>query len=104
MVHSENTDFRSYISPEAYEVFVKELSVAKGYKIDKTKIVYDFASLFLSIVLSFVFFGLFRFEGIGIGTVIAAFVNGLLIGFYGKLLDKRFEFKDALPFRKFFER
>ncbi len=96
--------FHTYIAPEAYDVFVKELSAVKGYDIGKTKTAYDFTSLGVSVIMSFCFFGLFQFEGVGVGTVIAAFVNGTLIGFYGKLLEKHFEFKDALPLRKYFER
>lgn len=96
--------FHTYISPEAYDVFVKDIATVKGFDIGKTKTVYDFSSLALSVILSFCFFGLFEFRGIGIGTAIAAFVNGALIGAYGKLLEKHFEFKDALPLRKFFER
>lgn len=96
--------FHTYISPEAYDIFVKDLSAGKGYNIGKTKTIYDFSSLAVSVVLSFCFFGLFQFRGIGIGTAIAACVNGSLIAFYGKLLERHFEFKDALPLRKFFER
>ncbi len=96
--------FHTYISPEAYEVFVKDLSQAKGYDIGKTKTVYDFTSCGISVILSFCFFGLFQFEGVNIGTVITACINGTLIGFFGKKLDKYFEFKDALPLRKYFER
>lgn len=96
--------FHTYISPEAYEVFVKDISQAKGYDIAKTKTVYDFTSCAISIILSFCFFGLFHFEGVGVGTIITACINGTLIGFFGKILDKHFEFKDALPLRKFFER
>ena len=96
--------FHTYISPEAYDVFVKDIACAKGYDIGKTKTVYDFSSLAISVILCFCFFGLFQFRGIGIGTAIAACVNGTLIGMYGKFLEKHFEFKDALPLRKFFER
>ena len=96
--------FHTYISPEAYDVFVKDIACAKGYDIGKTKTVYDFSSLAISVILCVCFFGLFQFRGIGIGTAIAACVNGTLIGMYGKFLEKHFEFKDALPLRKFFER
>lgn len=96
--------FHTYISPEAYEVFVKDLAQAKGFDLGKTKTVYDFSSCALSIIMSFSFFGLFQFEGINVGTIVTVFVNGALIGFFNKKLDKYFDFKDALPLRKYFER
>ncbi|MBQ8782795.1 MAG: hypothetical protein IJZ57_03375 [Clostridia bacterium] len=96
--------FHTYISPEAYEVFVKDFAQAKGLDIGKTKIAYDFSSCALSIIMSFCFFGLFKFEGINVGTIVMVCVNGALIGFFNKKLDKYFEFKDALPLRKYFER
>jgi uncharacterized membrane protein YczE len=96
--------FITYISPEAYVVFVKDLAAAKGYDVGKTKTVYDFSSLALCVVLSFCFFGLFEFKGIGVGTAITACLNGTLIGLYSKFFKKHFEFKDAFPMRKFFER
>ncbi|MBQ8227900.1 MAG: hypothetical protein IJZ88_02695 [Clostridia bacterium] len=96
--------FHTYISPEAYEVFVKDLAQAKGFDIGKTKIIYDFSSCALSIIMSFCFFGLFQFEGINVGTIVMVCVNGAMIGFFSKKLDKHFEFKDALPLRKYFER
>lgn len=96
--------FHTYISPEAYEVLVKDLATAKGFDIGKTKIAYDFSSCALSIIMSFAFFGLFQFKGINIGTIVTVFVNGALIAFFNKKLDKYLDFKDALPLRKFFER
>lgn len=96
--------FITYISPEAYDVFVKDLAATKGYDVGKTKTAYDFSSLALCVVLSFCFFGLFEFRGIGIGTAVTACLNGTLIGLYSRFFKKHFEFKDALPLRKFFER
>lgn len=91
--------FHTYLPPEAYELVVKECSQKLGTPIDKTKTVYDLCSCALGVILSFVFFGFGVFVGIKWGTVVCALCNGWLIGLFGKLLDKCFLFKDALPLR-----
>ena len=95
--------FHTYITPEAYELFVKEVSSAYNINITKLKTIYDCTSCLIAIIMSFVFFGFLHFEGVKIGTVICAVINGWLIGQFSKLFEKHFEFKDALKFRKFFE-
>lgn len=94
--------FHTYISPEAYELFVKEVSESFGVNIHKFKTGYDCASLVISVALSFIFFGFGKFEGIGVGTVICAFLNGFIISRWTKLFEKCFVFKDKLPLRKYF--
>lgn len=95
--------FHTYISPEAYELFVKELSAKSGTAINIVKTVYDCISCFIGVVLSFAFFGLWHFEGVKFGTVICAVVNGFIIGKCSKMLESVFDFKDALKIRKRFE-
>ena len=95
--------FHTYIAPEVYELFVKELSEKTGAATSKVKTIYDCASCVIGIILSFLFFGFGRFEGVNIGTVICALVNGWLIGRFSAWLEKKFEFRDALPLRKYFE-
>lgn len=95
--------FNTYIAPEAYELVVKEVSSKFKKDISKTKIVYDCCSCAIAIVMSFIFFGFGHFEGVKYGTVICALVNGILIGWFSKLLNRIFEFKDGLKFRKYFE-
>lgn len=95
--------FRTYISPEAYELLVKEVSKRFGFNINRVKTIYDISSLVLAVILSFVFFGLFELRGISWGTLFSALFNGFLIGLFGKLLDKILVFKDKLPWRDFFE-
>jgi len=92
--------FRTYIAPEAYDLFVKELSAHFGIKTAKFKMAYDLCSCAVSVILSFSFFGLFSFNGVNVGTLVCALLNGPLIGAFGKLLDKRFEFKPLLKFKK----
>ena len=94
--------FHTYIPPEVYELFVKEVSEKFGITLSKFKTAYDCSSCLLGIILSFAFFGFGKFEGIGIGTVLCALLNGPLIGLFGKLLEERFEFKDRFPLRKIF--
>ena len=96
--------FHTYISPEAYELFVSEVSKTYRLKTHKVKTVYDCVSCVVGIVLSFVFFGFGSFVGIGWGTVICALINGAIIGGMSKLEDRWFEFKDGLPLRKYFEK
>ncbi len=95
--------FHTYISPEAYELFVKEISARYGTNISKTKTVYDCCSCLIAVLLSFVFFGFGHFEGIKIGTIVCAVVNGSCIGICSKVFESRFTFKDAWKFRRYFE-
>ncbi|MBP5159708.1 MAG: hypothetical protein ILP10_05350 [Lachnospiraceae bacterium] len=88
--------FRSYIPPGAYELFVKEVSARFNRNINRVKTVYDCSSCVLAVVLSFVFFGFGTFEGVKLGTVFCALVNGSLIGLVSKILDRFFEFKKGI--------
>lgn len=94
--------FHTYISPEAYELIVKELSVKFNYNINKVKTFYDCFSTVLGIIMSFAFFGFGVFEGVKVGTIICAFINGFLIGRFTALLEKRFEFKNRFDLEKIF--
>lgn len=96
--------FRTYISPEAYEIFVKELSEKCGMPLIRFKTIYDCGSCVLAIVLSFVFFGFGEFQGIGWGTIVCAVFNGWVIGRSAAVLEHFFEFRDGLPGRRFFEK
>lgn len=96
--------FHSYISPEAYELFVKEISARINMDIHKFKTAYDCVSCLLSILLSFAFFGLWHFEGVKLGTVFCALVNGYIIGACTKFFNKHWRFEDKLPLRHLFER
>lgn len=91
--------FHTYFPPEAYELLVKEISTKFNTNINKTKTIYDCTSCVVAIVMSFVFFGLWHFEGIKWGTVICAILNGFLIGRFSKLFESIFEYKDGLKIR-----
>ena len=95
--------FRTYISPEAYDLFVREMSVAFHIRIHRFKTFYDCISCLLAILLSLIFFGFPNLCGVGIGTVICAFLNGTLIRLWSLFFEKFFDFKEALPnFKKYF--
>ena len=95
--------FRTYIAPEVYELFVKKVSARLNRNISHFKIVYDCVSCLVAIALSFAFFGWWHFEGVKLGTVVCALVNGWLIGWIGRWMDNRLEYADALPLRRWFE-
>ena len=96
--------FHTYLMPEAYELFVRELASKPGADISRTKTIYDLCSCAVSVALSFVFFGFGRFEGVKLGTIVCALVNGFLIGRISRILEARFEFRDAFPWRGFFSK
>ncbi len=95
--------FHTYIPPEAYELFVKEIAAQRGMDIHKFKTIYDCASCLVGVALSFLFFGWGRFEGVKAGTIFCALVNGWLIGQCAKFMEKRFDFRDGLSIKKWFE-
>ena len=94
--------FHTYIAPEAYELFVKELAAKSNRDVNKIKTAYDCASCLLAVILSFSFFGLGHFEGVKLGTIVCALINGALIGLCSKGLEAVFSFRDALRLRKYF--
>lgn len=87
--------FKSYLPPCCYDMFVRELADKRSLPQPRVKIAYDASSFISAIAMSFLFFGELR--GVGIGTVICVFVNGALIGAYGKLLSKFTDFSPAIP-------
>ncbi len=93
--------FSTYLPPEAYEMFVKELSAKLHKPVHTVKTVYDCCSLAISIILSLLFFG--SIQGIGIGTVACAFLYGYIIRIFQNLYNKLFCFTDRFPLRKYFE-
>lgn len=95
--------FHTYLSPEAYELIVKELSEKKGWNINKVKTGYDCLSVVLGILLSFSFFGFGVFEGVKWGTILCALFNGFLIGRFSKLLEHFFTFKNKFKMEGLFK-
>lgn len=94
--------FRVYLAPEAYDLFVRDVSRHFGLDQGRFKLLYDIGSALISVVLSFVFFGFGVFHGIGVGTLVLALINGPLIGIAGRLFDRFFELYPMLPLEKYF--
>ena len=95
--------FHTYISPEVYELFVKEVSAHFHLNINRFKTAYDCASCLIGILMSFLVFGFGRFEGVKWGTILCAAVNGWLIGRFSALYEKHWTFYDRFNWRKYFE-
>lgn len=96
--------FHTYISPEAYELIVKELAKKFSWNINKVKTSYDCINTVLSVVMSFAFFGFGVLKGVGIGTIICAIFNGYLIGKITEVLEKYFTFENKMPWESFFNK
>lgn len=95
--------FKTYFAPEVYELAVKEITSLTGRPIAVVKTTYDLTSLLISVILSFVFFGWMHFEGVKLGTLFTALINGWLIGKISAALDSRYVFRDKLDLRRHFE-
>ncbi len=93
--------FHTYFSPEAYELFVMEISKKLKIKLYTFKTVYDCASLVVATALSLLLLG--GLQGVGIGTVVCAFLNGTVINLFSKLFQRIWVFQDKLPYRKKFK-
>jgi len=89
--------FYTYFPPEAYELFVKEMSQHLNISIAKTKTIYDCCSCILGVILSLCFFG--TFVGVKWGTIFCALINGWMIGIISDWLANNFIFKDALKLK-----
>ena len=94
--------FKTYLPPEAYELFVKEIASKSGKPIPQVKTAYDCVSCLIAVAMSFAFFGIGRFEGVKLGTILCALVNGTIIGAISAWLDRSFDMRDALKLRRFF--
>lgn len=94
--------FKSYFPPQIYELIVKGLSGKYRIDMGKFKIGYDLTSFAVSLVLSFLFFG--KVVGIGIGSVVCAFLNGAFIAFWCRVIERYFDFSPRFPkWKAFFE-
>lgn len=94
--------FHTYISPEVYELFVKEVSAHFGVNIHKFKTGYDCTSCVVGIIMSFLIFGMWHFEGVKLGTIFCALINGWIISRFSAFYEKHWQFEDRLPLRRYF--
>ena len=95
--------FHTYITPEAYELYVKEIAEKTHKDIHIIKTIYDCCSCLIALIMSFAFFGFGVFEGVKFGTFFCSLINGWLIGKCSKLLENMFKFKDALNLKEKFK-
>lgn len=97
-----STMFHTYISPEVYELFVKEVSSHFHININIFKTAYDCVSCMIGIAMSFLIFGSWHFEGVKWGTILCALVNGWLIGRFSAFYERHWTFYDRFAWRKYF--
>ena len=76
------------------DLFPRELSQITGIAYPKIKIAFDVICLAITAGMTTAFLG--HLEGLGIGTVLAAFTMGKAIGFIGNKLDRHFRFVSFL--------
>jgi len=80
------------------DLFPRELSDITKVGYPKIKIIFDVSCLVVTAALTF--FGLGHIEGLGIGTVLAAFTMGKAVGLCGEFLDRHFRFESFMTRRK----
>lgn len=85
--------FKAYLFPQVYDFFVKAVSAKYGIRLPVLKTIVDISCLTASVIMTFAFFG--EIKGIGCGTLIMALLNGTVIGFFSKQLDKAFDFQPS---------
>ena len=93
--------FHTYIPPEAYEMFVMEISKKTRLPLHTFKTIYDCSSLVVAVAMSFLLLG--SLQGVGVATVICAFLNGTLINLFSRLFDKIWKFEDKFALRAKFQ-
>ncbi|MBD7913829.1 hypothetical protein H9660_01580 [Clostridium sp. Sa3CUN1] len=80
--------YNTYFYPQIYDFFVKVMSKKYKVPIKIFKTFFDCVFLFISILLSLVSFH--KFVGIGLGTIIMAFCNGIIISTFQSMIEKYF--------------
>lgn len=76
------------------DLFPRELSQITGVRYSRIKISFDVICLAVTACLTALFLG--HLDGLGIGTILAAFTMGKMVGILGDLLDGRFRFYSYL--------
>lgn len=80
------------------DLFPRELADITGIDYAKIKISFDVICLSVTACLTGIV--LHRIEGLGIGTIIAAFTMGKAVSFMGNLIDRRFQFVSFMTPKK----
>lgn len=79
------------------DLFPREMADILKVPYSRVKITFDVTCLAVTAGLTFCFLG--HIKGLGIGTILAAFTMGKVIGMIGNILDKRFRFVSFLTER-----
>ncbi len=79
------------------DLFPRELSQIIGVGYSRVKIAFDVSCLAVTAGMTLIFLG--HLEGLGIGTILAAFTMGKAVGMMGDLIDRRFQFVSFLSQR-----
>lgn len=72
------------------DLFPREVSEITGIKYSTVKVTFDVSCLAVTFLLTFLFLG--HIEGLGIGTILAAFTLGKAIGYMGRWMDSHLNF------------
>lgn len=80
------------------DLFPRELAHITKINYSKIKISFDVICLFITVALTYVFLG--HLDGLGIGTVLAAFTMGKVIGIIEENIDQRIQFVSFLSENK----
>lgn len=80
------------------DLFPRELVSITGAGYPKIKIAFDVICLAITALMTCVFLG--HLEGLGIGTILAAFTMGKAVGLIGDQLDKKVRFVSFLSSRE----
>jgi uncharacterized membrane protein YczE len=82
---------KSELPPTPYELFIRDLAKFKNISFARSKTLFDLGCLTISLL--FITFFLKRLTGIGVGTVVAGLLNGTLIGFWLRLMNRHFSMR-----------
>lgn len=87
--------FHVYLYPQVYDFFVK--GVSARYHLDRTRFkrLFDGSFFLLSCGMTLLFFR--SFVGVGWGTVVMTLVNGVIIGWFDRLLTRWVRFVPLFP-------
>lgn len=76
------------------DLFPRELADITGVKYSKIKISFDVICLAVTAAMTLIFLG--HLKGLGVGTILAAFTMGKVIGLIGDWMDRRMRFVSVL--------
>lgn len=79
------------------DLFPREVSQNTGAAYSRVKICFDVSCLAVTVFMTWTFLG--HIKGLGVGTVLAAFTMGKVIGWIGSWMDRHVEFVSCMEDR-----